>query len=230
VDREKWKVVAMKRLLMPSGPPMSPLTGSFYSFWTFFDAAFGKDKETIGTVFIALAKNIGLDSLQLEVIKNLSTSRMGLYEVVSSNGEMHELLDIVTEKRFTAKIISGYQGKTGDLLYIRLALPISPFDYHMCLITPYVLVGNSKTEWLEFFRRNQIAKDMVGCDYRLNQFMKHGKNLRFWAEYVFYAFVNFRSDRIFLTGLPDRPETHPCSDKFKQSTFNDRLIATQVQH
>jgi hypothetical protein len=34
---------------MPGGPPMSPLTGSYFTTWAFFDLRFGPDGETIGT-------------------------------------------------------------------------------------------------------------------------------------------------------------------------------------
>ena len=34
---------------MPAGPPMSPLTRSYFTTWAFFDFRFGGDHETIGT-------------------------------------------------------------------------------------------------------------------------------------------------------------------------------------
>ena len=39
---------------MPQGPPMSPLTRSYFSLWSFFDLTFGPDKETVGSCFIDL--------------------------------------------------------------------------------------------------------------------------------------------------------------------------------
>ncbi len=217
-----------EELYMPSGPPMSPLTGSYFGFWTLCDVTIGKDRETIGTIMVALANRIGLDPLQLEIAKNLSASRMGIYEVRSVSGDVHELAELITEKVIKAKMISGYVGKPGDLIYIRLAPPISVFDYHVCITTPYILLGHTKIEWVAFFKRNQIVQGTVGCDYRLNQFMKNGKKARYWSEYVFYAYMNHEADRIFLAGMPDRLETQPCSDKFKKEKFNESLIALQL--
>ena len=109
-----------------------------------------------------------------------------------------------------------------------LAPPISVFDYHVCITTPYFLVGHTKVDWVDFYRRNQIVQGAVGCEYRLNQFMKFGKKKRYWAEYVFYAYMNHETDRIFLAGTPDRLETQPCSNKFKKEAFNESLSALQL--
>ena len=35
---------------MPGGPPMSPLTTSYFTTWAFYDVRFGPDQETIGHV------------------------------------------------------------------------------------------------------------------------------------------------------------------------------------
>src|SRR5689334_11185158 len=39
-------------LYMPSAPPMSPLTMSYFSCWAFFDACAGPANETIGTTIL----------------------------------------------------------------------------------------------------------------------------------------------------------------------------------
>ena len=41
--------------------------------------------------------------------------------------------------------------------------------------------------------------------------MKCGLDERYWAEYVFEAYVNHRPDVILLRGLPDVPESRPHS-------------------
>ena len=45
---------------MPDGPPMSPLTRSYFTTWAFFDFRFGGDHETIGTCLIDLGESTGL--------------------------------------------------------------------------------------------------------------------------------------------------------------------------
>jgi len=42
---------------LPSGPPMSPLTNSYFSCWGFFDLCVGQNKETFGTVTIDVSPN-----------------------------------------------------------------------------------------------------------------------------------------------------------------------------
>ncbi len=41
--------------------------------------------------------------------------------------------------------------------------------------------------------------------------MKWGPARDYWTEFVFEAYVNHRQDMIFLTGLPDVPESRPHS-------------------
>ena len=122
-------------------------------------------------------------------------------------------------------------GKTGDLVYTRLAPPLEEMnlDYHVALTTPYILVGTPKKAWLQFFERNKIKKDQVGHETRLYKLFKQGKNRQYWPEYVFYAYVNFMPDRIFLTGIPDQPQTLPCLDKFDPSTMDHEMIRSQLR-
>ena len=44
--------------------------------------------------------------------------------------------------------------------------------------------------------------------------MKLGTEPYYWSEFIFYGYVNYRSDAILLAGLPDRPETQPQHKKF----------------
>ena len=41
--------------------------------------------------------------------------------------------------------------------------------------------------------------------------MKFGPGRDYWSEFVLEAYVNYRSDVIFLRGLPDVPESRPHS-------------------
>ena len=41
--------------------------------------------------------------------------------------------------------------------------------------------------------------------------MKFGPSRDYWTEFVFEAYVNHRSDVIFLKGLPDVPKSRPHS-------------------
>ena len=52
---------------MPCGPPMSPLTGSYFTTWAFFDLRFGPDQETIGTCLLDVGELLGLGPEEIEV-------------------------------------------------------------------------------------------------------------------------------------------------------------------
>ena len=56
---------------MPSGPPMSPLTLSYFTTWAFFDVRFGPDGETIGTCLLDLAELLVMDPFMVETIRRL---------------------------------------------------------------------------------------------------------------------------------------------------------------
>ncbi|MBI1881171.1 MAG: hypothetical protein HYR94_23575 [Chloroflexi bacterium] len=43
----------------------------------------------------------------------------------------------------------------------------------------------------------------------LDHLLKYGLSWNYWHEFVFQAYVNNRYDVIFLTGLPDVPESLP---------------------
>ena len=45
---------------MPSGPPMSPLTNSFFTCWAFFDVCVGLAEETICTTAMAVGAAFGM--------------------------------------------------------------------------------------------------------------------------------------------------------------------------
>jgi len=47
--------------------------------------------------------------------------------------------------------------------------------------------------------------------------MKHGPTRAYWNDFVVEAYVNHRSDAIFLAGLPDVPESRPHSEGNEQS-------------
>jgi hypothetical protein len=65
---------------MPSGPPMSPLTVSFFTCWAFYDLRFGKDGDTIGKCQIDANDLFLMNPDQLDALHKLSESRMGILE------------------------------------------------------------------------------------------------------------------------------------------------------
>ena len=73
---------------MPSGPPMSPLTTSFFSCWAFLDHRIGKTTDTLAGCLIEANDSICMKSDQLEALRRMSQSRMGIYEHQGLAGEL----------------------------------------------------------------------------------------------------------------------------------------------
>jgi hypothetical protein len=197
---------------MPSGPPMSPLTTSFFTCWAFFDACAGIADETIGTTTLAVGSAFGMQDELLRVIGLLQESRMGVYAHEGVEKDVVVLRELVTDRVCRAISPSGYRGRKGELWYARVLPPPLPgLAEHVIFTTPYVLQTPGEYDWQAYFRR---ALPNAPPRARLDAYerhMKFGPSRAFWSEFVFEAYVNYQSDVIFLAGLPDMPKSRPHS-------------------
>jgi hypothetical protein len=193
---------------LPAGPPMSPLTASYFTTWAFFDVRFGPDGETVGTCLLDVADLLALDSFMVEPIRRLQDSRMGIYQHSGAEGGRHRLRELVTEDEFPCRVASGYRGKAGDLWYVRRCPPLHDLaDYHLAFTTPYVLTGATKADWTAYLKKSVLGS----ADPReaLHEFLKFGKEPNGWNEFVFQAYHHHQADAIFLAGLPDVKGSRP---------------------
>ena len=110
---------------MPSGPPMSPLTRSYFLTWAFYDLAFGLKRESIATCLIAVGKALGADPGLLAAWSILERSRLGLYVHAGEDGETVFLQELVTDVTRRCAVPAGYRGSEGELCSSR---PISCFS------------------------------------------------------------------------------------------------------
>jgi hypothetical protein len=61
-------------------------------------------------------------------------------------------------------------------------------------------------DWLAYFSRTFAQDQQVRIEaYERN--MKFGPTRAYWSDFVFEAYVNHRTDVIYLAGLPDIPES-----------------------
>jgi hypothetical protein len=196
---------------MPAGPPISPLTASFFTTWAFYDLRFGKSGETIGGCQIELNDLIWFNADQLDSLKKLNDSRMGIYEHVGFDGPHLRLRELITNDQFACHNASGYRGEQGELWYVRLLPPLLPelATYHIAFTTPYILIGSGKDEWTHFLRRNMVRFKADDEQSSLYQLLKYGLDLNYWNEFVFQAFHHHDAQAIFLTGIPDLRGTLP---------------------
>ncbi len=203
-------IARAQEIYAPGFPPQSPITVSHFVTWTMFDVRFGPDHETIGDCFVAVADILQLGAVAAEAVAHLRQSRLGVYEVTAGTADRFRLRELVTNGVVDALIPTGFKGSPGQLILVRLVPPLlGATSYHVALTTPYLLLGCAEGEWLEYFARHQVMADTVGVGERLQRHLKYGRKPDYWSEYIFYGYVNHRSDAIFLTGFPDRPETQP---------------------
>lgn len=195
---------------LPSGPPMSPLTTSFFASWAFYDLQFD-DTDTLASCLIESNDVVCMNPDQLDGLKKMAASRMGIYEHVGTEGPHVRLRELVTNNEFVCHSGSGYRGKSGELWYVRLLPPLMPdlARYHIAFTTPYILMA-SKNDWLQFLGRMLpgSGKDAMA----LHRFLKYGRDQNFWNEFVFQAYHHHQPDAIFLAGIPDMKATLPHAD------------------
>jgi hypothetical protein len=196
---------------MPSGPPMSPLTTSYFTCWAFFDACLEPNNETIGTTVSEVGAAFGMHPELLRLIGLMQASRMGLYILQGTDGKLVMLEDITTGDRCRAISPTGYRGKKGELWYARVLPPAIPgTSEHVVFTTPYVVLRPGVPEWLAYFSRT-FAHDPRARVEDYEGHMKYGPTRAYWNDYVLDAYVNHRTEVIYLAGVPDVPESLPHS-------------------
>ncbi|MBT3185879.1 MAG: hypothetical protein HN342_15285 [Nitrospina sp.] len=208
---------------MPSGPPISPLTKSYFTCWGFFDLCVGAKRETFCSVTTDLCQFIGVDIGLISIFKKMENSRMGFYVHEGNSGERVFLRELITNREIEVIVPSGYSGTQGEIWFTRVMPPpfeTSQLDYSVVFITPYVvgelqeksrfLRGNEKY-WLDYFERNLIK---TGCGDKIAAYefmMKYGLDKNYWNEYIFLSYVTHQKGVILLAGFPDAPESLPHS-------------------
>jgi len=196
---------------MPSEPPMSPLTTSYFTCWAFYDLQFGPDGDTIGQCQIDANDLICLNADQLDALKKLSQSRMGIYEHVGMEGPLVKLRELITGDGFLCHCASGYRGRHCELWYVRLLPPLVPHlaSYHIVFTTPYILTQTSKADWVTYLRRVMLPFRADNDREAIHRLLKVGPEPNYWNEFVFKGYHHHQQDAIFLAGIPDRDDTLP---------------------
>ena len=202
---------------MPAGPPMSPLTRSYFTTWAFFDFRFGSDHETIGTCLIDLGDQLGLHPSMVEAVRQFQESRMGIYEHCGTVGGKISLEELVTGYRLSCICPAGYGGKPGELWYVRLCPPFEGLmDYHVTMTTPYILTEATKTDWTAYLNRAMLDMGLRDESRRLHDLLKFGPWTHHWNEFVLQGFHNAQREAIFLAGIPDVKGSLPHASKGKR--------------
>lgn len=212
-EMKAWADVVAKaeEEYMPAGPPMSPLTRSYFWMWAIYDLRIGKSTDTVAYCQIAMNDVIQMNVHQMEGAKNLEGSRMGIYEHLGMEGPHILLRELITNDQLSCHCPSGYRGQKGELWYVRLVPPLEPqlAIYWIAMTTPYILMGASKSDWIAFPKRTMVQCDGPNDATRLRNLLKFGLEPNYWNEFVFKSYLNYQADAVFLTGIPDMKATLP---------------------
>jgi hypothetical protein len=193
---------------MPGSPPLSPLTHSYFTTWAFYDLRFD-GHDTIADCQIEAADWTGMSPEQLQSLRNLAASRMGIYEQVECSGVTVRLAELMSGETFTVQSITGYSGRQGEIWYVRLLPPLEPAaNNHIVFTTPYILLA-PKEDWVQYLRRTMLKVTGGDDRERLCRLLKNGLGTNYWNEFVFQAYHHHQSDAIFLAGIPDLKATLP---------------------
>jgi hypothetical protein len=192
---------------MPSGPPMSPLTMSYFSCWALYDHQIGTTTDTLASCLIEANDAICMNPHQLGALRMMSQSRTGIYEHRGMAGNHVRLRELITDQEFVCHTASGYPGKKGELWYVRLLPPLEPelANYHVVFTTPYVLIVQSKNDWIAYLKRSLVG---IKGD-ALHVLLKFGLSTNYWNEFVFLAYHHHQPNAIYLAGIPDLKDTLP---------------------
>jgi len=201
---------------MPSAPPMSPLTISYFSSWGSFDlCSTGAKKESLSTVAIDFCKFMNSDEGLITLFEKMQASRMGIFKHEGIAGNHLFLRELITNREIKALSPGGYMGNPGEVWFARVFPPpfdSELFDYSVVFTTPYVLgkLGSRneflpfvEKDWLAYFERNLRKTKLADQELAYHHLMKYGLSTNYWNEYVFLSYRNHQSNMILLEGFPD---------------------------
>ena len=212
LDRLSQPLADAEDTYMPSGPPMSPLTKSYFTCWSLFDVSAGIAKETLCTTAMAVGRKFGMHEDLLHLFELMQASYMAVYKHEGFDRDAIVLRELITDRVSRVICASGYQGRAGELWYVRvLPPPSAEFDVHIVFTTPYLLIAPAESEWLAYMDRVLPAEPSTKRQADYLHHMKYGPVRDYWPEFVFEAYVNYKPEVIFLEGLPDVAESRPCS-------------------
>ena len=196
---------------MPSYPPMSPVTLAFFAGWMVLDARDDSTGMTIGEVLVHYLQHMGTFDYLRKALVALNASFCSFYEVTDVDAQGLKLWDIAGKQEVRCWCSSGYPGRKGEIWYVRVLPPfVEGLARSVSLSTPYVFMDKSRSTWEDFFRRRLSSESTAG--HPLRDYLKNGKSLRYWLEFVHQAFAGYTGNMILVTGVPDDPASLPHFD------------------
>lgn len=181
------------------GSPFSPILDSYFSMWEFFDAEIEESGETFADVVIALGKKIGLNQDVVGVVNSLRKSMNSVYVVEKVQKNRTVLRSLITQKTYDIYTIKEMPLRLNGRYLIRLLA--SKENKHLIITPPYSLEASEK-EWKDFFMQQFAYLKKGSEEINYQQFMKRGKSVDYWLEYIKTSAIDLNTIPIILKGTP----------------------------
>jgi len=195
---------------MPSYPPMSPVTSAFFAAWMVLDARDFMTGVTLGELLVHHLQQVDKYDYLLKAMVALNQSLCSFYEVTEVGKHGVNLWDIVSQREMACWNSSGYPGRKGEIWYARLLPPfMEGANRSVVMNTPYVFQEGTRRTWENFYQRYLLSD--FGATHSWRDYLKYGKSLGYWLEFVFQAFKGYTGNMILVTGVPDDPVSLPHS-------------------
>lgn len=214
-----------EEIYMPSFPPMSPVTTSYFLCWGLFDLEVGMGNESLANIAIKVSQALSHNQTLITLYQNMQESRMGIYLHEDTEGKQIILKELITNKEITCVSPSGYLGTPGEIWFARIfPEPFTEltFGYSVAFTTPYIVgkvedgyfknTGSLKN-WQAFLDRTLSKTGETDRIRAYEKLMKYGLNRHYWNEYIFEGYANYTDHAVYLTGIPDLPDSLPHSEK-----------------
>jgi hypothetical protein len=205
---------------MPSWPPMSPISNSYFFGWLAFDIQVGIDKESMGSCIAEVYSSLALEQGMHQVLSLMNQSRSGIYKVIKNIEDKVLLEELFTQKQYLSTIPNKHVPASDELWLIRLLPPIDPrIDYYHAFTSPYLLESREQ-DWFNFFDRNiKGVRESSVVEENYEKFMRCGLSNTYWLEYITQAYCGHTEQVIRLAGIPDIG--------FSRPHFHDNQILTE---
>lgn len=201
---------------MPSGPPMSPITKTFFRSWMTFDALIN-DKLTLGLLFSRYIQEKKVMGYAVQAMNNLNDSFVSLYQVVGGDLKKTILWDLIEKREIEAAIpiydysVATYSPAIGEVWYARILPPLNEDEFvYTVLGTPLIFGNTTRDDWEGYLSRRIASKDTNSEG--LKKHLKRGDSFSYWLEFVFQAYSTHTREVIYAQGLPDIIESRPHGD------------------
>jgi hypothetical protein len=205
------QLVDIQEEYQPSYPPLSPVTSAFFTGWMVLDARDSFTKMTLGDLFVYYLSQVNKFDYVQKAMTGLNDSFCSFYEVLEVDIQGLMLWDLAGKQEVRCWCSSGYSGGKGEIWYVRVVPPlVEGSNRSVTMGTPYVFRDSSHHRWEDFFQRYLASGN--GGDRSLRAYLKHGKSLGYWLEFVFQAFTGYTGNMILATGVPDDPASLPHYD------------------